>query len=217
MEQGSSEKANVAWFKLAEFVGRGEKERALGLYRLLVHSLDDLAFIKKLEAELFSRFDMKQAEHLYVDAALLYQKAGQPEEAALIYEHLIRLQPKNCIYVEKLILYSHELGWEDKVFLNRKKLSLLFLEKGKIEKGLELYKSLEKSLKDADKFVFYQMFTLAALTHKYTEQKTIKTFMQKALDSFLRMGYDKELQQFIAGIKALNTVWHKDAVDYLKK
>ena len=217
MEQGSSEKANVAWFKLAEFVSRGEKERALGLYRLLTHSLDDPAFIKKLEAELISHFDVQEAEALYVDAAVLYKKRGQPEEAALIYEELTRLRPQNLTYLEKLIFYSGELGWKEKSFLNRKKLYLLFLESGKVEKGLELYKSLEKSLKDADKFKFYQAFTLAALTHKYTEQKHIKNYMQKALDSFLRMGYEKELQQFVAGIKALNTVWHKDAVAYLKK
>lgn len=217
MEQGSSEKANVAWFKLAEFVGRGEKERAFGLYRLLMHSLEDPAFIKKLEAELLSSFDEEESEKLYVDAAILYKKSGQPEEAALIYEHLIRLQPKNYIYVEKLILYSVELGWTGKAFLYRKKLYLLFLEKGKVEKGLELYKTFEESLKDVDRFAFYQAFTLAALTHKYTEQAQIKTFMEKSLDSFLRMGYDAELQQFVSAIKALNSVWHKDAVEYLKK
>lgn len=217
MEQGSSEKASVAWFKLAEFIGRGEKERALGLYRLLTHSLDDPAFIKKLEAELWSPFDLKQAEDLYIDAAHLYQKSGQPEEAVLIYEHLISLSPKNTPYFEKLIFYGEQLGWKDKVFLYRKKLYLLFLDLGKIEKALKLYLSLDSQLKDGDRFLFYQDFTIAALTHKYTEQKDITFYMQKALDAFLRMGYEKELQQFVSSLKALNNVWHKDALEYLKQ
>ncbi|MCF7900408.1 hypothetical protein K9K77_02770 [Candidatus Babeliales bacterium] len=217
MEQGSSEVANVAWFKLAECVGRGEKERALGLYRLLIHSLDDPAFIKKLEAELLSPFNIQEAEILYIEAADLYKKAGQPGESALIYEHLVRLSPKNSFYVEKLIHYGIDLGWEEKTFLYRKKLCFLFLEKGKIEKGLKLYTLLEEFLKDADKFDFYQAFTLAALTHKYTEQKYITLYLEKSIDSFLRMGDEKELQHFISKLKALNVVWHKDAIEYLKK
>lgn len=217
MEQGSSEIANVAWFKLAECVRRGEKERALGLYRLLVHSLDDQAFIKKLEAELLSPFNNEEAENLYVEAADLYKKAGQTGESALIYEHLVRLSPKNSFYVEKLIHHGVELGWAEKTLLYRKKLCFLFLEKGNIEKGLKLFLFLEEVLKDGCKFEFYQAFTLSALTHKYTEQKYIACYLEKSLDSFLRMGYEKELQQFLSTLKALNGVWYKDAVEYLKK
>ena len=41
---------SVAWFKLAEFVTRKEKERAFGVYRLLSHSIADRAFAAQLEA-----------------------------------------------------------------------------------------------------------------------------------------------------------------------
>ena len=56
MKHLPSDKYNVAWFKLAECVARGEKEKALGVYRLLVHSLDEPAFIRQLEGDLLLAF-----------------------------------------------------------------------------------------------------------------------------------------------------------------
>jgi hypothetical protein len=37
MKQTQVDKHTIAWFKIAECVSRGEKERALGVYRLLSH------------------------------------------------------------------------------------------------------------------------------------------------------------------------------------
>ena len=73
MKQFSGDKYNVAWFKLAEFVARGEKERAMGLYRLLVHSFDDSAFAHQLEGDLLLSFDDTQAVEKYLEAAYLYE------------------------------------------------------------------------------------------------------------------------------------------------
>ena len=40
----------------SQCVARKEKERALGVYRLLSHSFDDLAFARQLEGDIFSFF-----------------------------------------------------------------------------------------------------------------------------------------------------------------
>lgn len=90
-----ADKYNVAWFKLAEFVVRGERERALGLYRLLVHSFNDQAFAYQLEGDILLSFnDSNAACEKYIAAAQLYRKNGKLPEAAGLYEHVITLQPK---------------------------------------------------------------------------------------------------------------------------
>ena len=93
MRQLPSDKYNVAWFKLAEFVGRGEKERALGLYRLLVHSFNDQALALQLEGDILLSFNDMNALEKYGSAALLYQERGRFIEAVAIYEHMIMLKP----------------------------------------------------------------------------------------------------------------------------
>ena len=56
MKQIPSDKYNVAWFTLAECVSRGEKVRAMSLYRLLVHSIKDGAFACQLKGDLLLAF-----------------------------------------------------------------------------------------------------------------------------------------------------------------
>lgn len=213
----TQEHSNVAWFKLAEFVKRGEKERALSLYRLLTHSISDQSFLKRLEADIWASFDKKQAEIFYNEAAHLYKKEGRFQEALLIFESLVLKSPETLTYLEKVVTLSDQLGWMQKKVVYQKKLYLLWLTKGKVEKAFDQFKAVEEQLKDADCYEFHKQFVITALTHQYAEQKVIKNSLHKALDGFLRIAADKALQQFIEEIKALNSVWHKDATAYLKK
>ena len=78
-------KYNIAWFKLAECVSRGEKERALGVYRLLSHSLDDEAFVYQLEGDILLAFgDSLGAIQRYVYALQTYKRYTRFVEAAAI-------------------------------------------------------------------------------------------------------------------------------------
>src|SRR5437899_218534 len=87
-----SDKYNVAWFKLAECVSRGEKERALGVYRLLAHSLNDSAFARQLQGDILLSFnDVAGAVEHYRTAATLYQQDERLLEAAAVYEHIVNL------------------------------------------------------------------------------------------------------------------------------
>ena len=210
-------KANVAWFKLSEFIQRGEKERALNLLRLLTHSLSDQAFLKKLEADIWFSFDKIQAESYYNNAAHLYKENGKVVEALIVYELLAKRYPETINYIEKVIQLSGQLKWNHKKELFESKLYKTFLIIGKVEKAFTQFTSIEKQLKDADIFAFHRAFVVAALTHKYTEQKLIGNSLYKALEGLLRSGEDKELQQFLEETKALNGMWHKDAIAYLKE
>ena len=78
MKHVPQDKYNVAWFTLAECVARGEKVRALGVYRLLAYSIDDSAFRRQLEGDILLAFqDKDDAIVKYKEAAFLYQKAGK--------------------------------------------------------------------------------------------------------------------------------------------
>lgn len=85
----SPEKNNIAWFKLAELVSRREKERALGIYRLLSHSLFNQAYIMHLEAEVLAAFQDTKAQHAYLRAALLYEEQGNFFLALTLYRILV--------------------------------------------------------------------------------------------------------------------------------
>lgn len=116
MKQVSAETYNIAWFKLAECVSRREKERALGVYRLLVHSIDDKAFAKQLEGDLYLSFNDKDtAQKKYRDAAQLYQQSQQYLQAAAIFEHLIAIDPESDFYRSSLVELYGELGVAAKV------------------------------------------------------------------------------------------------------
>lgn len=88
MVQLLSRKSTVAWFKLAEFVERKEKERALAIYRLLVHSLNDPAYSAQLEGDLLAAFHDERATESYRRAALVYEKTDRFFSAALAHEQI---------------------------------------------------------------------------------------------------------------------------------
>lgn len=99
MTHKAVDKYNIAWFKLAECVARGEKERALGVYRLLSHSLHNEAFRAQLEGDIWLAFgEFENAIVQYRDAAYKYRINNQFSEAAAIFEHLQSLDPQSDFY-----------------------------------------------------------------------------------------------------------------------
>ncbi len=115
MKHVPSEKYSLAWFKLAECVARGERERALGVYKLLSHSIDDQAFALQLEGDLLLSFQDKDAAIKYEKAAQLYKKAQRFVEAAAVYEHLIELQPDVDSHVVRLVSLYEILNFSEKI------------------------------------------------------------------------------------------------------
>lgn len=216
MKPVSLKKQSVAWFKLDEFVGRGEKERALSLLRLLTYSLDNKPFTKQLEADILAFFEDKQALSEYITAAHLYYQEGNVIEASVVYEKLIGLEQKPE-FLEKVISLYSELKDQKRVAHYQNKLCVMLLAKGFVGKAIAQFKVFEKDLDEGEKIDLYKAIITAALTHKYGQQKTITGYLNKALDGLMRFGSDQELKTFLADLKALNTLWHKDATEYLKK
>jgi len=115
MNQVVADKYNIAWFKLADCVARGEKERALGVFRLLSHSFDDPALARQLHGDLLLSFRDERAQEKYEEAALLYEDDNRLLEAAAVYEHLVSLKPEYILYREKLIQLYQLLSITSKV------------------------------------------------------------------------------------------------------
>ena len=117
MKQVPLDRYSVAWFKLAECVSRGEKERALGVYRLLSHSIDDQAFKYQLEGDILLSFnDIQQATEKYLQAINSYKQTERLFEMAALYGHLITIQPNKHEHHVHMVNIYHELKLESKVF-----------------------------------------------------------------------------------------------------
>jgi len=99
---------SIAWFKIADCVMRGEKERALGVHRLLTHSLSDNALASQLEGDImFACGDIEHALQAYNNAAEKYKALQRYEQAAGVYEHMLLLKSADgFLYSALLRVYS---------------------------------------------------------------------------------------------------------------
>lgn len=146
MKHFSAEKYNLAWFKLAECVSRGEKERALGVYRLLLYSVGDDALSTQLYADILLSFgDKIAAIEKYLEAIIIYKKENKIIEAIAVYEHLLFLQPNCYDYVAELCCLYLKSNLEFKVIEHLDKLiSNKKVNNSQINNSLSLSDFLEK-------------------------------------------------------------------------
>jgi hypothetical protein len=103
MRQLPADKYNIAWFKLADFVIRGERERALGVYRLLKHSMQDDAFVLQLEGDILLSFNDTLASEKYRLAAQLYKQSNRLVQALSTYEQLLAIKAAQWPDISEMI------------------------------------------------------------------------------------------------------------------
>lgn len=110
MKQAQFDKHVIAWFKIADCVSRGEKERALGVYRLLSHSFNDNAVARQLEGDIYLSFgEQELAIPLYQQAIEWYQKSQRFLEAVAVCEHLISMNVRDVASRREAIKLYHVL------------------------------------------------------------------------------------------------------------
>ena len=115
MEQQDGQKdKSLAWFKLADLIARGEREKALNVYRLLSHSLQDRAYALQLEGDLLWYLDDKNFIEKYKQAAFLYQKEKRWIDAIALYEHLFVSAPFSYDLLPALLTFYAIVDWQDK-------------------------------------------------------------------------------------------------------
>jgi tetratricopeptide (TPR) repeat protein len=209
------EKFNVAWFKLAEFVGRKEKERALGVYRLLSHSLPDDAFAAQLEGDLFMAFHDEKALDAYQRSAKLYEKNGQLTHAAFIYEQMILIKPENREYLIQALKLYEVVKNDAKVVRCASQLARILIKNG----AFDAHQELMTNLVCAPEYQLYaqEWSVIALIEFQPEQQQLIQDYLiviVRALESVLED--TKRLTLFLAKLSALDTIWYEYSYQLLK-
>jgi len=216
MMQVPSDKYNVAWFKLAECVARGEKERALGVYRLLSHSIEDQAFAVQLEGDILLAFNDKAAVDKYVQAAKKYIEENRLLQAAAVYEHAHAIEPNIVRYTKKLIELYTQLKFMDKVLQCQRILVHQYLEQ---KQSMEAHQLLVDLLKK-NEYSFTQeqkQLVLLLLEQPHPIDEQVNMHLEGALEGLMMGDNAQDLQQFLTALDTLNPLYHEYALKYLKK
>lgn len=215
-----SQTYNIAWFKLADFVARGEKERALSVHRLLMHSVPDVALTYQLEGDILLAFDDDAALDRYHIAANLYKKSLKFQQAISVYEHVSLFKEDEKIFealLDMYVLIKHKTG----MFETFSRVAKLLLQKQKSESLINL---MHRCLVQLDKpwqallyarlvrsMMLYDQHNVSITGYIY---HTLELFAEALAIQGLKAG---DLQNFLADVKALNDLEYQKAELYLKE
>ncbi len=231
---------NVAWFKLADFVSRGEKERALNIHRLLMHSVQDVAIAYQLEGDILLAFDDDAALDRYHVAANLYKKSGKIKQAISVYEHVSLFKEDENIYEALLDIYmfiQHSSGILEtfsrlaKVCLKKNNMMLLehlfqryVLESSKLMQARLSARLVRALLLYDEQNIHISMYTYQTLD-LFQQSLTVISQEQNVSSSSMDQviipcfGFEKsqhmDLQRFLSDLKALDSVEYIKAEKYL--
>ena len=216
MKHIPSDKYNVAWFTLAECVSRGEKVRAMSLYRLLAHSIEDQAFTSQLKGDLLRAFQDKDSIDLYQEAAELYEKDNRLLEAVAVYEHLIVLEPTKNRYLKSLIKLYKQLSISSKVVTFLERFFDYALEQHNCDDACDALYQLD-NIEDAVEHInLHERFIRLLLRQKEPSKALIVKHGKKVIDAFIISGNESSLQKFLATVDAMNGDCYLELCEYLE-
>lgn len=221
MKHREEEAYSVAWFKLADLVVRGEKERALGVYRLLSHSIEDEALSYQLEGDLLWSFDDTIASERYKRAASLYAATNRFVQAAAIYEHLHAIEPINTVYLSHLQHFYNVLGNEVKFLQSIKKLYAVWIAEKKYDSINESMQCILQSIQAQEEqklLIYIQLFLFCVQTYQseYQMQVMLQEHLMFALGVFFETSNQFILQQLLIQLELVAPQYHKKAIEYLE-
>ncbi|HSW71155.1 MAG TPA: hypothetical protein VLH77_04165 [Gammaproteobacteria bacterium] len=211
-----SDKYTIAWFKLAECVARGERERALGVYRLLVHSFDDPAFARQLEGDIVLAFDDKPvAIERYREAAALYVSTSRLLEAAAVYEHVLALSPDKQEYLSILAHLYTDLSMPSKAIAHLHALIALAIGIHDMQAALAALDHMSRLSAPQDMVGIRQQVVYALISSDYPHD-LIVSHIHHLIDGLLLECEQKNLQQFLAYLQGQSEELYKKARFHLE-
>jgi tetratricopeptide (TPR) repeat protein len=214
-----SESYTIAWFKIADFVARGEKERALNVYRLLMHSVSEPAISYQLEGDILLAFDDDAAIDRYHVAANLYKRSGKMKQAISVYEH-VALFKEDAKILEALLDTYVAVGNKNGILESFARLSKVCLQQQQQDLVVEFLHRYSFLVDDITQALLHARFVRCLLL--YGQYQDISSYVRQTVDLFLaafescKMG-DKDMQRFLVDVKALNTVEYEKAQEYLRQ
>ncbi len=214
MKQLSTDKYQIAWFKLSEFIRRKQKERALGMYKLLMHSVEDDAFAKQVEADLLHFFEESSAINAYIEAAQMYQKKNKLAQATAIYEHLVLLQPKNSQFIKKLFHFYEQLNHPTRIFFSLSRLIEPIIHAENCE-ALYSCNNVFLLIPSEEQGHLYKKMVETLILHHPTHQ-LIAPLIEKVITSF-NQNTPKLTKIFVAHLGTIDKQYQQKALSLLKK
>lgn len=213
MKQFHPNKYSIAWFKIAEFIARGEKERALGVYRLLAHSLDDQPVIFQLEADILLSSHDSRAYEKYEKSALLYCSDGRLLQAAAVYEHLSSLQMLKEKHKIHLILLYILLQNDFSALHHIQSLVLSLIESKKWNMLIEYSVEIKKRSEISEEIygIFYEKILLVLANQKIDEE-ICKRHMTLFLEALSEVYDQKYVEKIINVLQEIDQKWYLKAV-----
>ncbi len=217
MRQIPHDKYTVAWFTLAECVARGEKVRALAVYRLLAHSIDDPAFRRQLEGDILLAFkDTPLAITKYIEAAALYEEQGRYAAAAGLYEHICELNPTMVDSMQKLSAYYEKLGNIPKAIGSLQLLFTASIESHDRETARAILARLDV-LAPSSTVSLHQQMVFALLRAPAYDMATVLEHIHITIDKITIVSDTPfTLQRFLSTLEALHQEYAIQALDYTK-
>jgi tetratricopeptide (TPR) repeat protein len=204
MKQVEAESYNIAWFKLADCIARGEKERALGVYRLLSHSLDDSALACQLLGDILRSFQDERALKKYEEAAELYRSQNRVIEAAAVYEHLRSLDPEQKEYRLQLIELYQQLAIRSKVTHYVADLITLLLVNNEWHQAIEMVLRYETAGDVAFCARLHEQLLFHLAATKEVLPDTAMVHAKKAIDAWAECNDIKAIAQLLSRLESIN-------------
>lgn len=207
-----SGKYNVAWFKLAEFVMRKEKERALAIYRLLAHSICDKGLVFQLEGDLLWSFADQKAIDSYIKAGAIYEKDQKFIPAAAIYEHIVALKSNNIEYSLKMLKIYNLINNDVKIQRSLQIVceAIVFNKKAHIIDTIFEKEDLNTNYS----ILIYEHMVIYLLQKEITpEEQDSQAYLFKYIDIIINYYLDSgenKLKEFCSKLSVLN----KDVYEY---
>jgi hypothetical protein len=216
MRYASNDKYTIAWFKLAECVAKGEKEKAFGVYRLLKHSLDDEAYAYQLEGDLLGAFQDERATEKYAYAAQLYYQNNRFKEAADLYEELFLFMPENEFYVSKLIdVYRHNKS--NQFFTNKLfKVVDILKEKQVYHSLILIFEQLQETDYCAQLIPVYVDIVVQVIKRKENNASMIAQLIECIMQELVVQESYTHMRFFLSRLEQTDEYWYKKACAYIK-
>ena len=217
MKQAQFDKHTIAWFKIADCVSRGEKERALGVYRLLSHSFNDNAIARQLEADIYCSFgEIEQAIVLYQQAMECYTKSQRFLEAAAVGEHLMVMHPADMALHREMVQLYISLGMILKV---RSHIQILIDLLAQKQQWYEIKNVIAECARFSDgngRVGIYGDIIVAA--HKAgCPWDIVAHCIEQALDDACFVDSEKCVQNLLSALQVYSDALHKYAMTHLTK
>lgn len=210
-----SDKFNIAWFKLAEFVARKEKERALGMYRLLAHSMTDQALAAQLQGDLLLAFNDDRALEAYLKAAELYEKEGKLVQAVAVCEHTAAMMPHCALeYFMRLSYLCERMGENNKACHYASLAVSLVLSKESLNYLLQYIEATACSAEH--RLTLLEQTVLEVLTAEQRKQEDLSHILEQLVQGLIKLGDSKRLTTFMTLLASLQPSLHEYARDCLR-